>query len=339
MLARGRRTSRVIFASDAGHRPSRRRTDASRSPPARPSGSSASPGPASPRPRWPMMGLLPSYARRHRVDQAPRSRAHRAARRRRCARSAAARSPMVFQDALAALNPVVTRRRAARRGRAACTVPAPRAAERRARAIELLEIVGIPSPDQRVDRYPHEFSGGMRQRVMIAMGVANEPELLIADEPTTALDVTVQAQILEVLREVQAATGTAIVLITHDLGRRRRRRRPRPGDVRRRARRERPTSSSRSTSRPPLHRRASSPPSRGWTAAAHATSGSTRSRDSRPIATALARPAAGSRRAAHYFEAELCAAVVPADRSRVGPGHVAACRVRVERVSGGTRMS
>ena len=79
-------------------------------------------------------------------------------------------------------------------------------------------MVGIPDPKRRVDQYPHEFSGGMRQRVMIAMALANEPKLLIADEPTTALDVTVQAQILALLQELQDRLGMAIILITHDLG-------------------------------------------------------------------------------------------------------------------------
>jgi peptide/nickel transport system ATP-binding protein len=89
---------------------------------------------------------------------------------------------------------------------------------RRARAVELLDLVGIPDPDRRVHQYPHEFSGGMRQRVMIAMALANEPKLLIADEPTTALDVTVQAQILALLEDLQDRLGMAIIVITHDLG-------------------------------------------------------------------------------------------------------------------------
>jgi peptide/nickel transport system ATP-binding protein len=88
----------------------------------------------------------------------------------------------------------------------------------RARAVELLELVGIPDPDRRVDQHPHEFSGGMRQRAMIAMALANEPKLLIADEPTTALDVTVQAQILALLEDLQKRLGMAIIIITHDLG-------------------------------------------------------------------------------------------------------------------------
>jgi peptide/nickel transport system ATP-binding protein len=88
----------------------------------------------------------------------------------------------------------------------------------RVRAAELLELVGIPDPKRRVEQFPHEFSGGMRQRAMIAMALANEPKLLIADEPTTALDVTVQAQILALLGDLQTRLGTAIIIITHDLG-------------------------------------------------------------------------------------------------------------------------
>ena len=88
----------------------------------------------------------------------------------------------------------------------------------RDKAIEMLQLVGIPEPKSRVDAYPHEFSGGMRQRAMIAMALINEPKLLIADEPTTALDVTVQAQILELIERLQNETGTAVIMITHDLG-------------------------------------------------------------------------------------------------------------------------
>ncbi|HWJ44426.1 MAG TPA: ABC transporter ATP-binding protein, partial [Gaiellaceae bacterium] len=86
------------------------------------------------------------------------------------------------------------------------------------RAIELLEVVGVPFAERRIDQYPHEFSGGMRQRAMIAMAMANNPSVLIADEPTTALDVTIQAQIVEVLKAAREETHAAIVLITHDLG-------------------------------------------------------------------------------------------------------------------------
>ena len=90
--------------------------------------------------------------------------------------------------------------------------------EARAIALEMLAAVGIPAPESRIDEYPHQMSGGMKQRVMIAMALSCRPELLIADEPTTALDVTIQAQILELMKALQASTGMAILMITHDLG-------------------------------------------------------------------------------------------------------------------------
>lgn len=123
---------------------------------------------------------------------------------------------MVFQDPLSALNPV--HRVGDQIVEMIQSHQDMNTHDAEKRAVELLEIVGIPQPDERARQYPHEFSGGMRQRVVIAMAIANNPQVLIADEPTTALDVTVQAQILEVIQRVQQRFGTAVVLITHDLG-------------------------------------------------------------------------------------------------------------------------
>jgi peptide/nickel transport system ATP-binding protein len=123
---------------------------------------------------------------------------------------------MIFQDPLSSLHPLY--RVGAQLVEAMQAHQEISKAQARARAVELLGLVGIPDPSRRVDEYPHEFSGGMRQRAMIAMALANEPKLLIADEPTTALDVTVQAQILALLERLQHELGMAIVIITHDLG-------------------------------------------------------------------------------------------------------------------------
>jgi peptide/nickel transport system ATP-binding protein len=127
-----------------------------------------------------------------------------------------ARIAMVFQEPMTALNPVFTIG-----DQIAEVVRVHKGGskrEARERAIEMLEIVGIASPRERVDDYPHQLSGGMRQRVVIAMALVMNPALVIADEPTTALDVTIQAQILELLRDLQQKFGTSILLITHDLG-------------------------------------------------------------------------------------------------------------------------
>ena len=123
---------------------------------------------------------------------------------------------MIFQDPLTALNPVHTVGRQI--GETVRVHRGMSKKEARAHAVDMLGLVGIPKPAERVDSYPHEFSGGMRQRVMIAMAIACRPKLLIADEPTTALDVTVQAQVLEVINDIKDEIGSSVVLITHDLG-------------------------------------------------------------------------------------------------------------------------
>ncbi|WP_241432131.1 ABC transporter ATP-binding protein [Ilumatobacter nonamiensis] len=126
------------------------------------------------------------------------------------------RVSMIFQDPMTSLNPVYTIGRQLAEAVLAHHRVAPKVAMER--AIEMLDVVGIPQAKTRAKSYPHEFSGGMRQRVMIAMAIINDPDVIIADEPTTALDVTVQAQILETLLEAKEKVGASIVLITHDLG-------------------------------------------------------------------------------------------------------------------------
>ncbi|MCP8939449.1 ABC transporter ATP-binding protein [Alsobacter sp. SYSU M60028] len=123
---------------------------------------------------------------------------------------------MVFQEPMSSLNPVMTI--GAQIGETLLLHDPMSPARRRERVIEMLGLVGIPSPEDRLDAYPHEFSGGMRQRVMIAMALACNPKVLIADEPTTALDVTIQAQVLDLMKRLREQLHTAIVLISHDLG-------------------------------------------------------------------------------------------------------------------------
>jgi len=123
---------------------------------------------------------------------------------------------MIFQDPMTSLNPVLTISQQI--GEALQLHLGMNASQARQRTIELLELVGIPDAASRLDNYPHQFSGGMRQRVMIAMGLSCNPQLLIADEPTTALDVTIQAQIIDLVRELKRKIGMSVIWITHDLG-------------------------------------------------------------------------------------------------------------------------
>ena len=162
-----------------------------------------------------VLGLLPRSAK---VEGSARYRGEELlGRDKRIRRYRGGRIAMIFQDPLTALNPV---HRIGDQIAEAVRAHKPSIGRdgARRRAVEMLELVGIPQPGTRARQYPHEFSGGMRQRAMIAMAIANDPEVLVADEPTTALDVTVQAQILEVIQEVQQETKAAVVFITHDLG-------------------------------------------------------------------------------------------------------------------------
>ncbi|HUF91657.1 MAG TPA: ABC transporter ATP-binding protein [Candidatus Limnocylindria bacterium] len=123
---------------------------------------------------------------------------------------------MIFQEPMTSLNPVLTIGRQLTEGSEIHMGATP--AQARQRAIELLTLVGIPDPERRLPQYPHQFSGGMRQRMMIAMALVCDPKLILADEPTTALDVTIQAQILELLRDLSRRLGVAMLIITHNLG-------------------------------------------------------------------------------------------------------------------------
>jgi peptide/nickel transport system ATP-binding protein len=162
-----------------------------------------------------LMRLLPGTARiggRITLDGVDMARASRNAVRRMRGKKIA----MIFQEPMSALDPVFTV--GEQIAEALRLHESLSRAEERARVIEALAEVGIPAPDKRHDEYPHQLSGGMRQRVMIAMALVNRPDLIIADEPTTALDVTIQAQIMELLTRLSEETGTALLFITHDLG-------------------------------------------------------------------------------------------------------------------------
>jgi peptide/nickel transport system ATP-binding protein len=163
-----------------------------------------------------VMGLLPPSAR---VSGSVRLRGEELVGRsqRFMRRIRGARIGYVFQDPMTALNPLLTVGAQVAR-RSPSTIARMSRSDARERAVALLRLVAIPSPERRLDQYPHEFSGGMRQRAGIAIAMANEPELLIADEPTTALDVTIQAQIMELLRRLREDKGIGLVLVSHDLG-------------------------------------------------------------------------------------------------------------------------
>ena len=191
---------------------------------------------------------------------------------------------MVFQDAMSALNPYLTIATQLTEGARRHLQLGRRAA--RARAAELLATVQIDEPAQRLRHYPHELSGGMRQRVLIAMALMCDPEILLLDEPTTALDVTVQAQVLELLRAVRERTGVATLFVTHDLAALASHGRPRRGHVRRPHRRTGRGAGSVRRAAATRTRPACCVRSRGWTCRCPAAAG-----DSRPTARPGALPA------------------------------------------------
>ena len=220
---------------------------------------------------------------------------------------------MIFQEPMTSLNPVFTGRRPDLRGGAACTCRSPRR-RRCERAVEALRRVGIAYPERRVKQYPHELSGGMRQRVMIAMALSCEPKLLIADEPTTALDVTIQAQILELIRGIQEETGRGAHAHHPRPGRGRRDGRRRRGHVRRPGRRARAGRRGPARAEASLH---GGPAGLDPVARACAASASTSSRARCPTRSTC--PAAATSRRAARTASQPCDDPRPAGRRSGGP--------------------
>jgi peptide/nickel transport system ATP-binding protein len=237
---------------------------------------------------------------------------------------------MIFQEPMTSLNPVLTVGRQI--GETLRLHQGLSAKQAEARAVEMLTLVGIPAPGRRVREYPHQLSGGMRQRVMIAMALACNPKLLIADEPTTALDVTIQAQILDLMRELKTRLGSAIMLITHDLGV--------VAEMAQRvvvmyAGRKVEEASVGALFAQPLH-----PYTRGLLGAVPKlgssleTGGRTKLAEIPGLVPSLRKPIVGCAFAGRCaMVTDLCRRVAPAIEPRVSPGHLVACHYAGERMA------